>query len=1186
MTLQVNCHQHTEGSFLDGEARVGEVVDRAVALGMDYIAITDHGECNMHLAAAKAAAAAQIGFVPGLEGYWLAAEEVAWHREQKGVLRRPKPSHLCLLAMTNQGLSNLWALSSETYAPQYFDYKPIATPELLAKYAEGIWASDGCMMTQFAKAVHYGHEDQARQLLGILRHIYRDRFYMELHTWQFMNPRTDDKIPWSVWGENEVLSSATINARMTALNQAKVRFATEMGVPMVVVNDSHHATPEKWLNKEYVWAFNTSDDADKLRSSLQARAQKADHLMGEDEIHLWMAKHGIARDIVAEAIKNSHDIASQCEVQIRPTLSMPRLADSEVDDLKDLLKACEQGFQRYVVDEGLDQDRYMARLEEELRLIAAKHFAGYFNIVRDSAMAFRSGSWAQFVKKGTPKEPLLLGPGRGSAGGCLVAYLTGITLIDPLKYGTLFSRFLSPGRKGLPDIDMDLPQSQRPFALAYLRKRYGEDNVCAIGTVNRSGPRQTLRDLGRALEISIPEVNAMSFHIEEVERLRDPNDPDAGELTYAELIERKGHELARYARDYPELFQRMGELTGLARHSGVHPSGILISAEPILGRVPLRDSKTKGRTTQFDMYDVEALGGVKFDWLGLRHLDTISHARQLIYDRHGVWIDFDRTGLSVPAGCTSVETFSDDHFTDPAIWEQLADGQTLGIFQVETSNCTQACIEFKPQSHLDIANLTSIIRPGVADAGLKETYLRRRAALEPVIYDHPLMEQIVGPGWATNTYGVLVYQEQIMEAVRLLASFTADEADDVRKAVAKKQMELMAPLKEKFVGGCLANPAFVEFFGAPTSEDVGGEAPALPSLASPNRAVPSLAGPRLAMHEAVYQTIEKIWASIEAAGRYAFNFSHAIEYGSFISTWEIWLKYHYPQEFLVALMATDAKNINKYIREARRRKITILPPDINKSETKFSIEGEAIRYGIDTIRGVGPTAARDIKARRPYRSLEDYLAKAGTGSNKGAVYNLILIGAFDEMGTRVQMLNQLEQFRAREGLVPSTLLDDEKLAKIVARRLAHNPDKYRVPVPDFSDRETMYQIEKHLCGTYVTVDPLERYVAALDKIALRDPLDMANFTRGQTFYIGGQLTGIRPTTTKKGRNPGQEMAHLSVMWNEEEFRVVCFPEAWAATKLLLDVGAPVVLTVKRLDNGCSLEHVDRLDHFYNKNGLP
>lgn len=1147
MTLQVNLHQHGEGSFLDGYARNHEMVSRAVELGMSHVALTDHGECNQHLALAKECAKAGIGFVPGMEGYWLHAEDIEYHRAQSGPQRYPRPSHLCLLAQNEIGLHNLWALSSEAYLGPQFDYKPLVTPEIMTRYAEGLYASDGCLLTRLAEAVEAGDEDRARQLLGTLHNIYRERFYMELHTWQFMDDTTPEHM--------------ALNARMRRLNHAKVRLATEMGIPLVVVNDSHHAYPEHWLNREYVWAFSTASDPDKLKAQQEAMSQKADHLMGEDEIYFWMGKHGIAREVITEAIANSAAIAASCRVEISPTLSVPRLGKDEAEDLRVLVQCCEEGFQRHVVDAGLPAEPYFARLETELRLIAEKNFAGYFRVVRDYVVAYRSGSWSQFVHNDphSPKAPLLVGPGRGSVGGSLVAYLVGIDQIDPLKYRTLFSRFLSPSRQGLPDIDVDVPQSQRPDALNYIRARFGDENVCAIGTLSRNGPRQTLRDLGRALRVPIEDVNAMSKTIEEVERLRGDADPDEEELTYGELVERRHHELAPWAHKYPELFEKLGQLSGLVRHSGVHAAGILVSSEPLQGRVPLRRTKKKVVSTQLDMWEVEELGGVKIDLLGIRHLDTLSHARQLIYERHGVWIDYDATGLSVPPGCADVLSLGDEQFRDPAIWEQIDAGQTLGVFQVETSNCTQAAVHFRPRSEVDVADLTSIIRPGVADAGLKEVYLNRRSGLDPVRYDHPLMERFVGPQWATNTYGVLVYQEQLMECVQVLGKFSPDEAEELRKAVGKKNMDKLMALKSKFAAGCLASPEFTAPYGGP----------------------PEGAYDRHAAQTA----IDRIWASIEASGRYAFNWSHAVGY-ALISSWEIWTKHYYPQEFLVALMATDAAGINRYVREARRRGVTILPPDINRSERKFSIDGGAIRYGLDTIRGVGRAACRDILSHRPYRDMEDYLNRSGGGADKTVAYNLILIGAFEEMGTRAEMLGVLERFRAREGLVDATLSNADKLEKTVTRRLTENPGRYRIPVPDFQDRAVMYEIEKNLVGTYVTVDPLERYVPLLDTVALRDPADLLDVASGEMCTVGGMVTSLTKTVTKKGRNPGAEMAQMVVQWNEADFRVVVFPDAWGRCKLLLEVGAPVACKVKRLSGGgCCLESVERLDLFCDRMGI-
>lgn len=1185
----INLHQHTEGSFLDGEARPRRVFERAQELGMDFVAFTDHGECNQHLVGSKLAKEFGMGFIPGMEGYWLTPARMNKAREDK---KYPSPSHITLLAANNTGLSNLWALSSDAYTDPFFYYKPTATPDLLIEHCEGLYASDGCMMTDFATAIDEDQEDVARQQLGLLRGIFKERFFMELHTWQYIDPlaippwpemtETDPNgLPWMAGSPafnaelarieaakdayNRAKNMHVLNAKMTKINQAKVRLAHELGIPLVVVNDSHHAYPEDWYNRELVWQFNTGKNPDQQGEAFQ----KADHLMDDNDIYLYMRRHGIADEVTAEAIKNSHVIAEACSgLKIEGTLSMPKMAASATEDLKDLIGYCQEGFKKYVTDEGLPEAPYFERLEEELGLISEKNFAGYFNMVRDYTHAYRSGSWAQHVKKGAQKEPMLLGPARGSVGGSLVGYLLGIHIIDPIKYGTLFSRFMSPGRKDYPDIDIDLPRSQRPDALGYIGARFGHDHVCAIGTLSRSGPKATLKDLGRAMQIPYTDLNMMSEHIESVEAMRDPNDPDQEDLTWGELIERKGGELRPWATKYPELFERMTKFLdpkGLIRHPGVHAAGTLVSGVPLRGRVAMRRTKNKLITTQFDMWEIEELGGIKIDLLGIRHLDTLSMARKLIHERHGVWIDYDRSGLSVPAGCTNVLRFGDAQFRDPAIWPQIDAGQTTGIFQVETPNCTNSAVSFRPRSEVDIADLTSIIRPGVADAkdeqgrNLKDVFLRRRAG-EPMRYDHPLMERFVGPGWVTNTHGILVYQEQIMDCVGLLAGFDADEREGVRKACGKKLMDKMMAYKGGFIEGCWGNKEFMD---------------PIPRGKSPQDWMNN--GEKIA---------HRIWESIEASGRYAFNWSHAVGY-AMIATWEIWTKHHYPQEFLVALMATDDDNTNRYIREARRRDIEILPPDVNKSARKFTIEGAGIRYGLDSVRGLGNVACNHIDAQRPYASFLDYLERAGKGAAMPAVYNLICIGAFDEMGVRTELIDQLERHRVLADVSPSKLvkLTEGEKDDIWNDKRVRLAKKYALDRPDFTNTKVVYEIEKELVGTYVTVDPLHRYLKALDGSVLGDPIQVNSFEPKSEFLIGGQLSAVRTTVTKKGRNPGQEMAHITVTWNEADFRIVVFPEAWMRSKRMLDIGAPVACRVQKLDSGCCLQEVQRMDWLFDREGI-
>lgn len=1101
---QVNLHNHSEGSYLDGYATVADIAARAAELGQSAISITDHGECNQHFAFQKACRQVGVHPILGMEGYWL--PDIADKKTSPN-------SHITLLAASQQGLHNLWALSSVAYERKYFYKRPLADIGLLRTYAEGMYASDGCMLTDLGRAVVDGQEDRARQYVGTLLDIFGERFFMELHTWQFMDPQNAEQ--------------RRLNAEMAAINKAKVRLATELGVPLVVVNDSHHARPEDWRNKELVWRFNTRQNADQLGDE----GQKADHIMGTEELVMWMSRHGIGRSVVEEAVRNSALIAENCVAEVRPTLGLPQFTDSERGDMIKFLDLVEAGFRRKVIDSGLDVDLYWRRMETESKLICDKSFAGYFLVVHDYVKAAKNGSWAQYVTPGAEPDPIQVGPGRGSGGGSLVAWLLDITAIDPIRHDLLFERFLAPSRKGYPDIDTDFPRSKRPGIKAYLEARYGQDHVCTIGTTTRNNPKAMVRDLGRALGVPYRDVDDISRIIMDVAKLVADETEETGEdVSWDTVVSERGGELAPWARKYPELFERLGQMVGIARQSGVHPSGVLVNSEPLLGKVPMRTRKhgtaDEITTTQFDMDEVEQLGGVKFDLLGIRHLDTLDTTRRLVRERRGVDLDF--------------EALTESQLSDSAIWERIDRGRTTGVFQVETPGATRTAIDLKPRNVSDVAHLVSIIRPGVKDAGLTEAFLARRSGLEPVVYDHPLMKPIV-----ESTYGVLVYQEQMIRAARELAGFTPDEADELRRITAKKKSELLGPWEEKFLAGCLNNPAFIDPLGSP---------------------------------ERARQIAAKVWASINASARYSFNKSHAVGYG-LIATWEVFAVHHYEPEFLVALMQTDADAINRYVREARRSDIKILPPDINLSEQKFTLTGDTIRYGIDTVMGVGASIARDIQRGRPYTSLRDYLARAGRGTHKSAVLNLIKIGAFDDMGTREDLLCEYQRYRILESVAERkrATLTPEQADEIVARKLTERPDEWVIEIPDFSDQQVIYRIEEELVGTYVTVDPMDRYVKALDAVAIRHPEEIDNYTVGDLFTIGGQVSKVKEHTIAKGRFKGSTMAFLSITWNEEEFEVVSFPETWRQVSALVQPGVPLACRVIRTERGCSLSSVQRLD---------
>lgn len=1149
---QCNLHQHSEGSFLDGLARVTQIAARAVELGSPAVAITDHNEVNQHFAFQKACRAAGVHPILGIEADWV------YDMDETRKLGYPKNrSHVCLLAENNVGLSNVWALASLANTKRYKYKKPLLTLELMREYRQGLWASDGCMITELGRAVEAGDEQLARQHFSAMLDVFGDRFYSELHTWQFMEANTDAK--------------RRLNTLMTDINQAKLRFASEMGVPLVVVNDAHHCWPHEWENKELIWKMSTSkkskgDDQDGGEGD--EYGQKADHLMGDEELYYWMARHGVGREIVAGAIDNAEAIAELCHAEVTKTLDMPRLTASDAEDLVMLEDAVAKGFKAKVIDRGLPAEEYAARVDEEMRLITDKGFAGYFNMEKDLVDACVSGQWAPFVKGRSKPNPMLVGPGRGSAGGCLVAYLLGITSLDPIHYDLMFERFLDPGRDDNPDIDVDFPQSLRTDgAKAYLEHRYGHDHVCTIQTLNRSKPKQILRDLGRALKVDLGHVNKMAKIIEQVQAIDSEVDEGDDEASWDEVLEKKGGELFEWAKQYPELFQKINEFfaenpdgkrKGQVRQSGRHPSGVLVANKALLGRMPTRTRHDEpGAITQFDMYEVEEMGAVKMDLLGLRHLDTLMHARNLVYERHGVWLDYrdDRlpmdlwgaVGAEPPAGA-KIQEFTYDEYADSAIWPQVAAGHTLGFFQLESAELTRTCQSLKPQNEVDVAAAISIVRPGVKDAGLDKVYLARRNGHVNVEYDHPLLK-----AFTEETFGVLIYQEQLMIAAKQLAGFTPSEASGLRRALSKKKMDDVLAYKDQFMKGCTDNEEFTK---------VGWRG---------NQWVPTLP----------MQAAEKIWRSIEASGRYAFNKSHAVGY-ALIPTWEVWTKHYYPIEFMCALKMSDAENINRYVRESRRLGFKVLPPDINLSGPKFTlgpVGSQEIRYGLGALRGLGAAASAQIDAGRPYADLADYCARGGKkGADKTSAYNLLRIGAFDSMGTRDEMLTRLEYERAKEGLAPSTLANPEKLEARIEERLANPSGQWLLPRPDFTDPDVIYQIEQELCGNHILVDPMEPYLGVISENCVADPADVDKFERKAEFAIGGQLTEVKQIVIQKeGRNKGREMAFLTVQWNEQDFEVTVFPDTWTECRDLLATGVPVMLWVARDDRGCHLKALERLD---------
>jgi DNA polymerase III subunit alpha len=1054
----VGLHVHSQFSFLDGEASLDAIVSRIKSLGQTGGALTDHQEVSGHVAYYKKMTAEGLNPILGIEGYF----HPQAHRAKELGLKAPDYSHITVLARNNTGLRNLWAWSSIAYT-KYHHYRAIVDWSDMKDLSEGLWASDGCGLAFMAKAIVAGDDQLQHELMGRYLDTFGDYFFMELHTFQFLNPQTEDQ--------------KRINAEITLMNQRKVDLAEAYGVPLVVVNDAHYAPPEDWERHNLVWSMSTKQNADNT-----GQGQTAAWIMDEPDLFKYMRMHGISDRITQQAIDNTAMIAATCDVEIKPADRMPAVNATEEDDIKQFLALIEQGFKRRVIDKGLDQELYRARIERECKVIVDNHFPGYFNAVYD------------LVRHAKEEMKIVVGPGRGSAGGALCSYLMGITELDPIKYDLLFERFLAEGRGGLPDIDIDIPQARLAEIKEYTAQKYGHEHVCGIGTFTRSAPKSLINDLCRAMSVPINESKLISKAIGNL----PTNAAHTPQQRWNTMLELRGDRLRPWIDKYPAVFAQGQKMVGMIRQSSVHASGWIISPDPLLGELPLR-SKDGKVVSQFEQGDVEWMGFVKFDLLGIRHLDTIQYTLDFIKERHGVDIN--------------VYDFGDDEFCDPAIWDRIGKGDCLGLFQLEADLMASTAKKHKPQSEREVAELLAVNRPGVIDAGLLQPYIDRKHGREMVTYDHPMLEEITG-----ETYGILIYQEQIMKMSRLIAGFSPADADWLRKVVGKKKVNELPALKEKFVEGARAN---CEFTGTCTAY-------------SPEA------------------TIQKLWTSIEASGEYLFNKSHSVAY-ALIGTWEAWLRHYYYPEFIAACLLSDddADKIPRYVRHAERNGVEVLPPDINASNRGFTLTDQGVRYGLTTVKQVGDRSYDEIVRTRPFESLADMVEKVSKGAvNKAVTLNLIHVGAFDSIN-------------------PDRAAVEREFYDL--RKIKERDQK---PIPDYSNRLEMFRMERDLIGSPILYDPLKPYHQMISDLCLRSPDAIDDLRTGDLAKVGGLITKLKPHRTKKG----DWMAFMTITFEGQDYEVLVFPEAWASSKMLLEMDAPVIARVIKLkDDAVHMSQVQRLD---------
>lgn len=1002
MTPFVHLHVHTQYSLLDGAARIDELVARAKALGQDALAVTDHGVMYGVIDFYKACRKAGVKPILGMEAY-VAPRSM---RDREGAQDR-EYAHLILLAKDETGYRSLMLLSSEAFIHGFY-YKPRIDYDLLEAHAEGLVCLSACLAGDIPQALLHGRYDDAKRLGERLHRMFGDDFYIELQ---------NHGLP----EQQRILPGLR-------------KLAAELGVKTVATNDVHYVAREDAEAQDVLLCIQTQrfvDEPNRMRMEAEEFFLKSG-----DEMAAALPDD-------AGALATTREIADKCNVEI--AFGVRRLPQYTAPDGQDnetyLRRLCAEGMAQKLV--GGD-DAAQERLDYELSVITRMGFVDYYLIVWD---------FIHFAKT----HGIVVGPGRGSGAGSLVAYCMGITDVNPLKYGLLFERFLNPERVSMPDFDVDFCYERRQEVIDYVSQKYGEGHVAQIITFGTMAARAVLRDVGRVLRVPYADVDRLAKLV-----------PAVLNMTLSQALQLSPELRALHEND--ETMRKVIDLSlkleGLPRHSSTHAAGVVISGVPLTDVVPLQLNDVVV-TTQFPMGTLEELGLLKMDFLGLRTLTVIRDALRYI----------EQGGKPAPDLNAQV-------FDDPAVYEMISRGDTDGVFQLESAGMRQFLGQLKPDCFEDLIAGISLYRPGPMEQIPR--YVRGKHDPSSVSYAHPLLEPIL-----RTTYGCMVYQEQVMEIVRTLAGYSYGRSDLVRRAMSKKKHDVMAREREYFVHG---------------TDGVEGAV---------RRGVPE-------------DVANRIFDEMMDFASYAFNKSHAAAY-AVLAYRTAYLKHYYPVEFMTALinsfMGTSDK-VAEYVYSAQRQGICTLPPDVNRSQARFSVEGGAIRFGLAAVRGVGSAVMEDMVACRErdgdFRSFFDFCERTN-GLNKRMLESLICAGCFDSMGAkRAQLLAVYEQAldgaaatrRVREAgqLSLFDLGGGQDMKQSAAMRL---PD-----VPELQSALLLAR-EREATGMYLSGHPLDNYRAALDTLSLSvQDLQEADGITGvgdnASVQVGGMLTACRQKPTKSG----------------------------------------------------------------------
>ena len=1042
-------HLHTQFSLLDGAIRLTDLFPRAVEMGLTHVAMTDHG--NMYGAIKFYDGARAHGLTPiiGCEVY-VAPE----HRTLKEK-RRP-PYHLILLARNNEGYANLSRLVSLGFIEGFYG-KPRIDKEILARYSKGLIGLTACLSGEVAKLISNGKADEAYQTALQYQGLFEpDSFYLELQ-------------------KNGLVEQDRVNEELLNISELS-------GIPVVATNDCHYLRRADHQAHEVLMCIQTGkklEDVDRMQLATDQFYVKTPEEMYEQFRGL------------EHALENTDVIARQCNVTIEMgKFKLPQYPAPKGETTDEYLeRMARESLAAYMKKQrsagiALDEAVYLKRLEFELGVIQKMGFSDYYLIVWDFINYAR-------------KSAIPVGPGRGSGAGSLVAFSVGITALDPIKFDLLFERFLNPDRVDMPDFDIDFCKRKRDQVIDYVTQFYGKERVSQIATYSSLNPKQAIRDVGRVLGFTFAETDRISKLF--------PDGPQAAEVSIAELLQSdpKISQMRNTDERHVQLFSIASSLEKLNRQAGIHAAGVVIAKDPLIDTAPLWTGKNGEIVSQFAKEELEKIGLVKFDFLGLKTLTVIDECLALI----------ERNGGTPPV-------LDDLPLNRPEVYELISEGYTHGVFQMESEGFRRLVRNLGPDRFEDIIAVLALYRPGPLGGGMVDAYVNRKRGRERIDFGHELLEPIL-----KDTYGVIVYQEQVMRIASEIGGFTMSEADELRKAMAKKKADKMAKLRKKFVAGAIKRKFSKEF-------------------------------------------VLGLMDSLEKFGQYGFNKSHSAAY-AFISYWTAFLKANFPVEFMAALTSLDKNDPEKMVgnlAECRRMRVLVKVPDINHSVMDFSVSGSTILFGLSGIKNVGESAVQSILDERaangPFKGFYGFLLRIdGSRVSKRVIEGLVNAGAFDSFGcARKQLLAELDhslalaQKEARDRSIGQKSLFSAKPAGRRPKARKSSSSDHR-DISNFLDRRTLHA-EKEAIGFYLSGHPLDSFLGIIGELTSHTLSDIDRGSHAESVTIAGVVRSVNERKLKRGN---KLMAKIELEDRYGMVNVVSFSESYEPARELLRGQDPILV---------------------------